>query len=818
MEDWGILFKKTKLDDGTDVGVCQFLTPDGKCRKRIRWNSLQTQGFISHYSTHDCGPHACWALARTPRGGSVISLDGNLKAMQKGRDILNANHQRLLLEFLVETQSPFSIVNYGSFQALAKGWNPAAAAELKDRTWYSRTEVPKAVADMYDSIVKSLNQAVGVGLTCDIWTDLMRRPFLGVTAQWYESGSQELLSACLFLGQVRDHSAVATAEILNAQISQFKLAAKAVAMLTDNAVSAVAAIGLVGSLPHFRCLAHTLQLGVQQLLQYLQLDDQFAKCFEQAKQLLTWWRTNHHKYRIEQSPPVKPPGEVVTRWSSTFSCYGWLLLPETVTATQNVRRAPATYMDPPPSEDPPEIDNPELLLVLFTALKPIATITTKIQADRHPTYGLGWREVLRFMSDYLPEMLEYYSSDCDPTYVSDNPSATPVNDRDEHEGLGAGDVTDKKTDFQDGTEKPRMRKRGRPSLASMSPAQLLNHVRLVEERRQKRLERPAGDVMELPEPGSKRASSMRDATTLAALAVVEADDDLAQPPALNPEATGDPVNDMDDASEPSRDVMFSVDPADSEVGDRVVNLTRKAIRRAAFKVFEHAGSDLLALHPRGVLSLILDPHVTSVEDGALVPPYFLRKHRDRKVAEHFLHVWEEGVKLLVEEVRQLVPPTPIHQTRSSVPSSSVKVSAPLREKSRLLQTEDALQQLLTGSTEVSTPEPESTSAIEQPPQHPADVELTHYIKMLSDKGNRPLDNQGILSWWSKHGTDMPLLAGMARKFLCIPATSAASERVFSVAGQTNQPRRARLTPHKMASLSQLKSNAGWWMTWMQDGK
>jgi hypothetical protein len=90
--------------------------------------------------------------------------------------------------------------------------------------------------------------------------------------------------------------------------------------------------------------------------------------------------------------------------------------------------------------------------------------------------------------------------------------------------------------------------------------------------------------------------------------------------------------------------------------------------------------------------------------------------------------------------------------------------------------------------------------------------------MLSDKVNRPLDNQGILTWWSKHETDMPLMAGMAQKFLCIPATSAASERVFSVAGQTNQPRRVRLAPHKMASLSQLKSNAGWWMTWMQDGK
>ncbi len=177
--------------------------------------------------------------------------------------------------------------------------------------------------------------------------------------------------------------------------------------------------------------------------------------------------------------------------------------------------------------------------------------------------------------------------------------------------------------------------------------------------------------MELSEPVSKRASSL----SLLSLAIMEADDDLAQPPALNPGAIGAPANDLNDASEPSRDVMFSIDPTDSEIGDRVVNLTREAIRRAAFKVFEHAGSDLLALHPRGVLSLILDPHVTSVEDGSLVPPCFLCKHRNRRVAEHFLHVWEEGVKLLLEEVRRLVRPTSIHPTRSSAESSSVNISA-----------------------------------------------------------------------------------------------------------------------------------------------
>ena len=75
------------------------------------------------------------------------------------------------------------------------------------------------------------------------------------------------------------------------------------------------------------------------------------------------------------------------------------------------------------------------------------------------------------------------------------------------------------------------------------------------------------------------------------------------------------------------------------------------------------------------------------------------------------------------------------------------------------------------------------------------VELLSYrqavaLEFLKADGswNNPLE------WWKERAQLYPNLARLARRVLCIPATSAPSERLFSHAGLTIAKNRARLNP------------------------
>jgi len=66
--------------------------------------------------------------------------------------------------------------------------------------------------------------------------------------------------------------------------------------------------------------------------------------------------------------------------------------------------------------------------------------------------------------------------------------------------------------------------------------------------------------------------------------------------------------------------------------------------------------------------------------------------------------------------------------------------------------------------------------------------------------NNPLD------WWRLHESTFPTLAILAKKYLCIPATSAPVERLFSRAGLKIAEKRNRLNEDVAADLIFLNAN------------
>ncbi len=64
------------------------------------------------------------------------------------------------------------------------------------------------------------------------------------------------------------------------------------------------------------------------------------------------------------------------------------------------------------------------------------------------------------------------------------------------------------------------------------------------------------------------------------------------------------------------------------------------------------------------------------------------------------------------------------------------------------------------------------------PVTPLKVELETYFKLP----NLPTSNVDILAWWKTQEPVLPLLGEIARKYLCVTASSASAERLFSASG------------------------------------
>ncbi len=87
------------------------------------------------------------------------------------------------------------------------------------------------------------------------------------------------------------------------------------------------------------------------------------------------------------------------------------------------------------------------------------------------------------------------------------------------------------------------------------------------------------------------------------------------------------------------------------------------------------------------------------------------------------------------------------------------------------------------------------------PQDKISKEIDSYLKVAKiDAEEDPL------KWWYNNESTYPLLAKLSRKYLCIPATSTSSERVFSKGGQIVTPRRVLLKPQNAEMLIFLSCN------------
>ena len=82
-------------------------------------------------------------------------------------------------------------------------------------------------------------------------------------------------------------------------------------------------------------------------------------------------------------------------------------------------------------------------------------------------------------------------------------------------------------------------------------------------------------------------------------------------------------------------------------------------------------------------------------------------------------------------------------------------------------------------------------------------DIEKYIKYKYDKHK---NNNNILKWWEEHSKYFPTLTKIARYIHCIPASSAPSERIFSLSGFILNSKRTRMKPSTLNDMLYLNSH------------
>jgi hypothetical protein len=187
-------------------------------------------------------------------------------------------YRRLLAEFIVESSSAFSIVEYPTFHKLVRYMQSQAPL-------VGRRTVQRDIIELHDEKKEEVKQELAshtgkgghVSLTMDAWTANNHIPYLGVTAQWIDH-SWRIQNKVLAFRRLRgSHTGENLAAVVHNVLQDWKLVPFLRAITADNAsvndkfFKCLERVEpqLKRSNTQVRCMAHVINLAAQMILKTL---------------------------------------------------------------------------------------------------------------------------------------------------------------------------------------------------------------------------------------------------------------------------------------------------------------------------------------------------------------------------------------------------------------------------------------------------------------------------------------------------------------------------------------------------------------------
>ena len=137
-----------------------------------------------------------------------------------------------------------------------------------------------------------------------------------------------------------------------------------------------------------------------------------------------------------------------------------------------------------------------------------------------------------------------------------------------------------------------------------------------------------------------------------------------------------------------------------------------------------------------------------------------------------------------------------HQTMKDLLTSKYKALAPDSTPADECQPPPTKRSMLFSFMNTRAP----TAATQQP----ENTEVSTYLSLPCIG-----DDEDPLAFWKQQKDNMPVLSTLVCKYLCIPASSAPVERIFSVAGKVFRTERCRLSDTRFQELMFVRCNSKW---------
>lgn len=327
------------------------------------------------------------------------------------------NIETQMVHWLAVKRLPFNFFDDAETQEFFKAINPHLDYPKKDAF---RRRVLEEYTRMKNNFKVLLDDVNSVSFTIDAWTSTSCKSFYGITIHFIDDSWKMHSLALDFVASHGKHTGKDIANIFVTTLTEYNLKRKVQGITLDNAAANTTFISNLGDMlqnesisfdkenQHFRCFSHILNLGVQDVLKFLNVEasnnesnsssedddsdisdtDSDTKTLNSVMKVRKTFKIFKYSEQLQKKLQnccdtininyVKPQIDVRTRWNSTYKMLKVAidLKPALIILNQNIEKIKLYQLND---------DEWELLEKVLAFLKHFNQLSTILCGEKYPT-------------------------------------------------------------------------------------------------------------------------------------------------------------------------------------------------------------------------------------------------------------------------------------------------------------------------------------------------------------------------------------------------------------------------------------------------